>query len=205
MLCPILGTKYLTTTAYQPRKNGQSERVSRTSIARLGHYVAETQRDWVIYLELLTYDYNMQAHQWTNVPPFSPTMSRQSTDPTTFDYVTALPTDASRTTSSHVLRAQLLHWLSKMRHNADSRLTTAQRRYKDDHDRRLRKTPKKIESRQYLYFDPSLMKTPATECMATESLSRLLSAETGLFCIVGGKPKTVPIDEDSICITVSVT
>lgn len=70
LLSAFLGRKPLTSKAYHPQTNGQSERFEKSVLARLGHNVAEHQRDSSIYGLQLRYANSAQAHCSTNLTPF---------------------------------------------------------------------------------------------------------------------------------------
>ena len=74
--CRILGVKNLYTRTYHPQTNGQVERLNRTILASLRHYVAEHPKDWDLFSDALTYAYNTQAHESTSVAPFESVLSR---------------------------------------------------------------------------------------------------------------------------------
>ena len=74
--CRMLGVKNLYTTTYHPQTNGQVERLNRTILASLRHYVAEHAKDWDLFSDALTYAYNTQAHESTSVAPFELVLSR---------------------------------------------------------------------------------------------------------------------------------
>lgn len=80
-------------------------------------------------------------------------LSRQPPDHTTFDNRTEQQTDIIANTSPHVLQAWLLYQLSKMRQDADRRMKIAKRRYKDEHDRKVRNATLSFTDRQYVYID----------------------------------------------------
>lgn len=85
-----------------------------------------------------------------------------------------------------------------MQQDADNRMKTAQRRCKDDHNRQIRKAPKKIEIEQSIYLDRPPMIKSAAERLAAEAYSKLLSTKSGPFRLIKVKPKTLTIDEDGI-------
>lgn len=61
-VCRILSIKNNFTTTYHPQKNGQVYRYTRTIIAALRMYVADNPRDWDLYTDALTLEYNRQQH-----------------------------------------------------------------------------------------------------------------------------------------------
>lgn len=107
-VCAFLGTKHLTTTGYHSQRNGQVGIFNYTIIKRPRHYMAEHPRNWDIYVHLLTDAYSMQARHSTNLPLFSLILSRQPSGPTTLHNLTTWLTNATVTTSRHVLWARLL-------------------------------------------------------------------------------------------------
>lgn len=70
-ICGFLGVKQLTTTAYHPQTNGQTELYKKVIVSRLRHYIDENQSDWDKYVQPLTYAYNTQTHRSTKVTPLS--------------------------------------------------------------------------------------------------------------------------------------
>lgn len=61
-----LGFKHLTTTTYHPQTKEQVKRNSKTIVTRLTHYISNRQRIEDIFVQLVIYAYNTQAHQGTN-------------------------------------------------------------------------------------------------------------------------------------------
>ena len=68
-LCQMLGVKKLRTTIYHPCCNGQVERVNRSLLELLTHYVSENQRDWDRWLSVITSAYNSSRHSVTGFSP----------------------------------------------------------------------------------------------------------------------------------------
>lgn len=92
-----------------------------------------------------------------------------------------------------------------MRPDADKRMKTAQRRYNEDHARPIHNAPKKTEARQYVYLNRTSLTTFVTGCLVTETYSKLLSVETGVFREIEVSPMIVMIDEHCIRHTVSMS
>lgn len=113
-LCTFLRTKHLTTMAYHPQTNGQSEQFNETTIAILCHCGAQLQQYWYLYVQLLTCAYNAQRHRSINLRHFSLVLLPHPLSPTTFDALTALPTDIKATTTCRFLRSPLLHRIAAM-------------------------------------------------------------------------------------------
>lgn len=77
-VCRYLGVKNLLTTANNPQINGQSKQFNWTIFERLLHYVANHQRDWVLYVLFLTHAYNTQVHRSAETSPYSLVVSHHS-------------------------------------------------------------------------------------------------------------------------------
>lgn len=113
-------------------------------------------------------------HRSTNLSLFSLVLSHHTPEPTTFDNPTELPTDASSTTSPHVLKGTLLQRVTTMPQEADKRMKSSQLRCKDDHDRQFRNAPLSFNSRQYTYLDQAPVTTCAVQSQATGSYNRMM-------------------------------
>ncbi len=57
-VCQILGVKNVFTATCHPRTNGQNERLNRTILASLRHYVADHRKEWDLYAETVALAYN---------------------------------------------------------------------------------------------------------------------------------------------------
>lgn len=58
--------------AHHLQTNGKAERYNKTIVTRLCHYVAESQRNWELFVQLLSYAYDTQADHTIGMTPFSP-------------------------------------------------------------------------------------------------------------------------------------
>ena len=76
-VCQLMGVKKLRTSIYHPRSNGQVERVNRSLLELLTHYVAENQRDWHLWLPVVTSAYNSGRHSSTGYAPCELVYGRQ--------------------------------------------------------------------------------------------------------------------------------
>jgi len=203
-VCGILGVKQLTTTAYHPQTNGQTERYNKTIVARLRHYVAENQADWDEYVQPLTYAYNAQVHRSTRVPPFALVLSRNPPGPAQVIPPTAQPSDASPPLRASRLRMRLIRELAHLQAKTSDILRNAQRRYKADHDQHVKKVIS-LRRGDLVYLDrpPSWTLTDA-ERMSLEAKSKLLPRTTGPFQVIRTSQGTATLDENGIENTVSI-
>ena len=68
-MCKILGIEKTRTTPHHPQSDGMVERANRTIENMLSTFVSENQKDWDIYLPLLTLAYRSSIHEATGVSP----------------------------------------------------------------------------------------------------------------------------------------
>ena len=68
-VCRLLRIHKLRTTPYRPSANGQVERVNRTLMACLRNFVADDQKDWDLYLPLLTAALRSCKNRGTGISP----------------------------------------------------------------------------------------------------------------------------------------
>lgn len=64
------------TKIYHPQGNVQTERINRTILQGMRHYVADHPTDWDLYTGTLRYAYNTQMHYPTTCLPFEQALSR---------------------------------------------------------------------------------------------------------------------------------
>lgn len=82
-------TKHPTTTAYYAQSTMQVERLNKTKISWLHHYVTKHQQDWDTYVQQLKYSYNAQMHWCMNFRPISTIQSWQPLGPTDLENMTS--------------------------------------------------------------------------------------------------------------------
>lgn len=163
----------------------------------------EHQRDWSIYVQLLTYACNAQGHRATNLLHFRLVLSRQPTGFTTLDSSIAVPTEFTATRSPHILRAPLLHCVATMRQDAEKRVNTKQRHYNNDEGQRICKATLMLNAWQYVFMDCPPMTACATERLETDSYSTFMYITAGQFRVVKVWWSKITFDEDDISSTVS--
>lgn len=122
MLCALLRTKHLTTTAYQLQACWLVERFNKMITATLIHYVAEHQRELDFYVQRLTYLYTAWVHCSPSLTPFSLMFSQHPPGPATLHARAALSTDITATTSWHAPRAKLVRRKATVQQDAETRM-----------------------------------------------------------------------------------
>ena len=199
-----MGIKHLTTTAYHPATNGQTERYNKTIVSRLRHYVNENQADWDDYLQPLTYAYNLQVHRSTRVSPFALTLSRVPPGPASVGMATSLPQDATTSLPAARLRMRLIRQLSTLQKRTATILQKAQARYKNDFDKKVR-VELKLRRGDFVYIDrpPTWAMTQADKDKF-QNKSKLMPKTTGPLQVLKATAETATIDEDGISNTVSI-
>ena len=202
-VCTMLGVQHYLTTAYHPQTNGQSERFNRTILDRLRHYVADHQADWDEFVQPLVYAYNMQVHRSTNTTPFDLVLSRHPPNILVKDYPSANPTtipDDQLTTVQ--VKRNILRRLRKSLQQANRRLTQAQKRYKDDFDKKV-KFALDVQPGQWVFVDRP-PRTLLPEEKQNDVTRKLLPRSTGPYEVTKTTGDTVTIKQDGLLNTVSI-
>ena len=139
-VCGLLGVRHYFTAFYHPQTNGQTERFNKTIMERLRHFAADHQTDWDLYIQPLTYAYNMQVHRSTGTTPFDLILSRHPPSIAIRD-VPQDSEDVPDRTDTVAFKRYLLRRVRKVLARASARNTAAQQRYKDDFDKKVRFRP----------------------------------------------------------------
>ena len=79
-LTKLLKIKKVKTSAYNPKANGEIERINKTIKQMLKNYVNEFHTDWDEYLCQITYAYNTSIHTSTGFSPFEVIFARKEKD-----------------------------------------------------------------------------------------------------------------------------
>ena len=66
----LTGTEHKITSAYNPRTNGQTERVNQTIMTALRKHTEADQNNWHLWLDYVVFSYNSRVHSSTNFTPF---------------------------------------------------------------------------------------------------------------------------------------
>lgn len=101
---------------------------------------------------MLTYVYNTKVHKSTKITNFSLVLSRNPPGAASFYDDNAFSPDAYYQKEPQALQAQLLAHNNSLRAEVNTRLTSYQSRYKQDHAKNVRTTPV-IEPGQLIYID----------------------------------------------------
>lgn len=131
---------------YHPQMNGQPAKISNTIVARPGHYMAEHQRKWDIYVEPLTYAHNMRVYRSTNLPPFCLDVFWQVLDPTLFHCPKVLPTAFTATTIRPFLPPPPFHRLFENAQDVENRMKSVQHNYEADRHSRIGNARRRLRS-----------------------------------------------------------
>ena len=181
-VCRLLGINNVFTSAYHPQTNGQAERYNPTLLASLRNYVNEHQDDWDKYATSLTYAYNSHVHRSTKTTPFDLVLSRP---PPPFTLDQNANEQRPKRFSKHEFVKRLEHSLEKARRQLDK----TQQRYKDDFDKRIRRTNRKLRPGDFVYLNPS---------DGSAKLGKLAPASIGPYRVLFNDKRTVYIDRDGL-------
>ena len=139
-VCGLLRVRHYFTAFYHPQTNGQTERFNKTIMEHLRHFAVGHQTDWDLYIQSLTYAYNMQVHRSTGTTPFDLILSRHKRSIANRD-VPRDSEDVPDRTDTVAFKRYLLRRVRKVLVRASARNTAAQQRYKDDFDKKVRFGP----------------------------------------------------------------
>ena len=187
-VCRSLGVNNAFTSAYHPQTNGQAERYNRTLLASLRNYVDDHQSDWDQYAGPLTYAYNCHVHRSTRTIPFDLVLSRPP-PPFTLDQ-----SDSSAPRSNRFSKNAFLKRLEASIDSARTQLAKTQQRYKDDFDKRIRRTNRKLRPGDFVYLNPR---------DGSAKTGKLEPAAIGPYRVLLNDKRTVYIDRDGLVERVS--
>lgn len=88
-LCVSVVIKLVTITGYHPESRAQVERFNKTLVARWKQYIARHQSDWDLFVQPITYGYNIQVHRTTRASLLSLSFSREPPEALTSEVATA--------------------------------------------------------------------------------------------------------------------
>lgn len=106
-------------TAYRPQSNGRVERLNKTIVARLRHYVVKHQADWDQFMQPLAYVYNGQVYRSTGTTPFNLVLSCHLPDPVVSHLPSKILTNMLTPPEPHSFRERFLQKLDALRTRSD--------------------------------------------------------------------------------------
>ena len=133
-VCALLRVTNLFTTTYHPQTNGQAERFNRSLMSMLRCYVEDHPEDWCNFTAALCYAYNQSVHRSTRVTPFELVLSRPPPEITLTHKAKRNAEDRGKTDRQDFVE----RWQIALE-KATASLKEAQKRYKANFDRRLRR------------------------------------------------------------------
>ena len=204
-VCGLLGIQHYLTAFYHPQTNGKAERFNKTILSRLRHYISEHQQDWDEYLQPLTYAYNSQVHRTTETTPFDLVVTRPPPD------ILVEPPQHLQLPTTDVTPAQakrgILDRLRRTLATARTKLTSHQKRMKDNFDQKVRQQPT-IRRGDRIFINRPTKQVIATDAEAelSDGISRkLLRLTTGIpYTVTDVRDKNVQVNHDGIPTWVSI-
>ena len=146
-ICRILGTRNVFTTTYHPQANGQVERFNRTILSALRKYTGDHPKDWDLFSDAVTLDYNTEVHRTTNIAPFELLLARA---PRSLTLQARSQLEQFGSPRAYHLRWQ--SWLGSLMRTANKSLRKEKARYKRNFDARLRKPKYDIPIGSYVFL-----------------------------------------------------
>ena len=203
-VCYFLGVKHLFTTAYHPQTNGQVERYNKTLVGRLAHYVEEHQRDWDEFVQPCTYAYNMQVHRTTGTTPFDLVLTRHPPNIIVRDIPAAGSYSVTESNLSDAARKKvILRRIAQSLQEAKTKMSAAQRRYKEDFDNQVRHLVK-VKDGDMVYVDRPPRHLDQDSDEDVKITKKLLPKTTGPYKVIRSTPDTVTISQDGLENTISI-
>ena len=74
----LSGIEHKITSPYNPRTNGQTERVNQTIMTALRKHAEADQKNWHLWLDYVIFAYNTRIHSTTNFTPFELMFGRKA-------------------------------------------------------------------------------------------------------------------------------
>lgn len=130
-----LGTKLMTTPAYQPQTSGQNKRYNKTNGGRLRRYIGEHQSDWDNFFQLLMYAYNAPNHSTANETLFGSELMRKVWTAYRTRPPSAVLSTQSEPLASQKSRSALFHRTSPIRATTSAATGKAHKRYEMNYDK----------------------------------------------------------------------
>lgn len=124
-----LGTFKYTATAFHSQTNSHVEKYNQTLVSRLRLHIADNQKNWENFVQLLTYAYDCQVYRSTAKTPFSSVLSGYLPGPTAISHPTALPPDLDNARNPVLLRRRILSQLHAMRTKVSLQLSIQEASY----------------------------------------------------------------------------
>ena len=140
-VCRLLGITKLNTTAYHLQCDGMVERLNRTLKAMLRKHAAKFGNQWDCYLSGVLWAYRNTPHETTKEKPSFLLFGMDLRSPTE---AVLLPPESVDPTDVADYREELILSLSHARELAVSSIRAAQKRYKEQYDKKSRPVSYKL-------------------------------------------------------------
>lgn len=134
-----------------PHTNNQADQYNKTITSHSGHYEADHQWDWDIYVQLLTYTYNMEINRSTCTVALKLALKCHLQRPKEFESTTAIKTDAYKTLNPVVLTSPFPCRINIMRTSVDKHIKAAEKSHERGYARCIR-TVTSIEPVQIVHL-----------------------------------------------------
>lgn len=180
-----------------PADEWTAQRFNTKIIVRLWKYVVSRQRDWDIYVQLLTYGHTAQEHLSMNLTQFRLDWSRQPHGPKTVNAPMAILTTATTTKIFARIATRLLHRPVTIQEVADKLI---KRRNGAEKEIMMRG----FAGRHSRYTPDSICKSTAHQWQPMPQ-SDWRPSRTVKYCLLDTLPNTEKIDSARISNTVKIT
>ena len=148
-VCTLLGVEKVNTSGYHPQTDGLVERFNRTIIAMLSKCVKKHGRDWDTHLPYLLFAYRVSVQESTRESPFFLLYGRDPRLPT--ETAVSHPTTPYQVDISDY-RTELIAQLSDAWETAHQNIHIAQRKQKQQYDKRSKDVKLKVGDRVMVHM-----------------------------------------------------
>jgi transcription initiation factor IIE alpha subunit len=138
-LCDELGVKHKLSTAYHPQTNGLVERFNRTLCETLAKFANDNNDDWDTFIPSALFAYRTKQHETTRHEPFYLIYGRNVTLPIEFQVETQNVKSSSDDVQNDLLQRvqQITGRMKDDIKETQNRITIAQQKQKERHDKNL--------------------------------------------------------------------
>lgn len=165
----------MTTTAYPPQTNGQTEWYKETILSRLRHHINEQQDNWDTFAQPLTTTYNAQTHTVTKTTPFSLILQREQVTASGLPRPSHVSPQTKESMPSKELRRALLDRVRTMQTRSVTAASLAKQRYKTNFSKHI-KWVTTFGKDELVFLDKS---TPAMSTTAEDTSRKLQGGKAG--------------------------
>jgi len=184
-----MGFQDLYTSSYHPQTNGQVERVNKTVVDMLMHYIEDHQDKWDELVSVLVLAYNSRPHRTMGVPPIDLVTSQRLIQ----IFLERMPDGMTTDPSESVAEAKdaFLEFLMVLPPPVRDSIDKTQARCKRDYEKSVRNSRVRVSRGDWVYLRNHTRK------------NKLDQKVTGPYEVMGTDGRTYLIDQDGLAYRIS--